>query len=114
MGELIASLFHAMGIFTEEYLNTDALQSFHPQSFSSTHTFPSKTLPRFNSSESGERSRSPKVLPEGYTNSIHGNSGKGPQRFTQLSTLNHTPLSRRDLKKKFALWYERDVLLTSI
>jgi hypothetical protein len=118
MGELLASLFHAMGIFTEEYLNTSAVQSFHPQSFSSTHTSPARTFFRFESG-SGWRSRSPKVLPitEGYKGSMGGggggSSGKGPQRFTQLSALNHTPLAKRDLKKRFSLWYERDLLMAS-
>jgi hypothetical protein len=129
MGEFLASLFHAMGIFTEQYLNTSAAagQAFHPQSFSSTHTAPkTKTLLRFNSAESGSatasagaRVRSPKVLP--ITDSSGGGSGRGKSqsnkdsqmRFTQISDLNHTPLARRDLKKKFALWYERDLLMTS-
>jgi hypothetical protein len=117
MGELLAALFHAIGIFSEDYLNSCNGQPFHPQSFSSTHTTSNQgTLFRSNTSDhhSGKWTRKGKILPIGESGSGRGDGGvKGTQGLTQISACNQTPLAKRDLKKRVAVWYERDILLAS-
>lgn len=105
MGELLASLFVCMDIFSEEYVKSCQGESFHPQSFSSTHS-PSPTT--FINSENPHSSMK-------QSKKIHSvvpiaDDGAGYMHQTPCS---HAPLSKRYLKKRFGVWYEKDILLRS-
>ncbi len=104
MGELTASLLLSVSLLSQEYISScsaspgsstgiNAYGYFHPQSFSSSSS-PS------NSSKFHKRTRKiQSVVPLSMVEP------------SLISPCTHAPLGKSDLKKKYGLWYERDILL---